>query len=401
MAIRTDFTIDWTASPRIIIVDAPAVEVTMQDLLDTLRDEESSVANISYPPIVAASGKEPLGGGTLVGLTVSLQNAVFGFEARPGPDWVVCNLSGGNLVSFDTDGVTTINPTYPTAFVSRDRTSSASATLQEQDALNYASYGNMVSVDPLSLITGTVYPAGNQEYPVNNLTDAVAIAAEKGFTTFGIRNSLTTAGEDISDMAMIGRSHINVVLTLETLADTSGLKISNFTIEGVMDGGNGIWDCIVHDIDYFNGHIHRSALAGTITLGGGSNSYLSDCSRELTSVQPIIDFNDTAEKLVMDSYNGSFEINNMTHASAVAMIGLARGQVVLNSVNCTAGSLNCMGIGLLVDENGTIIESGTWNGMTIINQLLNASTVQDANVVQVNSIEIDGVGTELNPWGPV
>lgn len=398
--IRSDFTIDWTTSPRVIIVDAPSVEVTMQDLLDTLRWEESLAINMAEAPIVSASGKEPLGGGTLVGITVALLNAQIGFEARSGPDWDICDLSGGNLVAFDTDGVTTISPLYPTAFVSIAKTSSSSATLQEQDALNYASYGNMVSIDPLSSNTGTFYPVGNQEYPVNNMTDAVLIAAEKGFTVFGIRNSLTTSGEDISDMALIGRSHIGVVLTLETLADTTGLKISNFTIEGIMDGGNGIWDSIIHDIGYFNGHIHRSALSGTITLGGGSNSYLSDCSRELTTVQPVIDFNNTAEKLVMDSYNGSIELHNMTNSGAVAMIGLARGQIVLDSANCTAGTLNCIGIGMLADENGTIIDSGTWNGMTIVNQLLNASTVQDANIVQVNGVDVDGAGTEGDPWGP-
>ena len=117
MAIRSDFSIDWEQSPRVIIVDAPSTECTMQDLLDTLRWEESSVENMDNKPIVNASGKEPLGGGTKVGLTVALQNAVIGFEARPGPDWVTCNLSGGNLVAFDTDGVTDISPIYPTAYV--------------------------------------------------------------------------------------------------------------------------------------------------------------------------------------------------------------------------------------------------------------------------------------------
>lgn len=85
MAVRSDFTIDWNVSPRVIIVGAPSVECTMQDLLDTLRWEESQEKAMVYSPIVSASGKEPIGGGTLVGITVSLLNAVIGFEARSGP----------------------------------------------------------------------------------------------------------------------------------------------------------------------------------------------------------------------------------------------------------------------------------------------------------------------------
>ena len=42
MAIRNDVTVDWSVYPRIITVLAPSTEITMQDMLDTLRELESS-----------------------------------------------------------------------------------------------------------------------------------------------------------------------------------------------------------------------------------------------------------------------------------------------------------------------------------------------------------------------
>ena len=42
MSFRADITIDWSLSPRIITVAAPSVEVSMQDLYDTLRTLEAS-----------------------------------------------------------------------------------------------------------------------------------------------------------------------------------------------------------------------------------------------------------------------------------------------------------------------------------------------------------------------
>jgi hypothetical protein len=134
MAIRTDFTIDWDVSPRVILIDAPSTEVSMQDLLDTLRTEECKASNMDNPPIVSAAGKEELGGGVQVGLTVTLLNAVLGFEARGGPTWVQCNASGGNLVSVDVNG-TPIPPIYPTMYTQVVITASSSATLQGLDTM--------------------------------------------------------------------------------------------------------------------------------------------------------------------------------------------------------------------------------------------------------------------------
>jgi len=82
MAIRNDVTIDWTTSPRIIEVDAPSTEFSIQDLVDTCRDNEDELINIDNPHLVNAAGKEDLGGGVTVGITASLQDAQVSFEAR-------------------------------------------------------------------------------------------------------------------------------------------------------------------------------------------------------------------------------------------------------------------------------------------------------------------------------
>ena len=111
MTIRDDITIDWSTSPREIWIAAPSTEITVQDLVDTVRDFEDKPENMCYDYIIDAAGKEPLGGTTYVGVTCSLQNAVVAFDARPGPDWVLCKISGGNLVAFARDSHFGQNPT--------------------------------------------------------------------------------------------------------------------------------------------------------------------------------------------------------------------------------------------------------------------------------------------------
>lgn len=129
MVVRNDITVDWFASPRIITVAAPSTDITIQDLLDTCRELEDDITNTVYDPLASAAGKENLGGGIRVGITLTLQNAVLAFEARLGPTYTQCRVSGGNLVALDVNG-DDISPIYPTAFTQVLTTASSSATLQ-------------------------------------------------------------------------------------------------------------------------------------------------------------------------------------------------------------------------------------------------------------------------------
>lgn len=133
MTIRTDVTIDWESSPRILLVAAPSVEITIQDLYDTCRYFEDTPDGFAYDFLIDAGGKEPLGGTDFVGITATLNNALVAFEARGGPSWVLCKLIGGNIVAIDSVG-DYVDPRLPTAYVSADRALSASPTISEVDS---------------------------------------------------------------------------------------------------------------------------------------------------------------------------------------------------------------------------------------------------------------------------
>jgi len=89
MAERSDITVDWGVSPRIITVAAPSVVVTIQDLHDTLNSNtlqagmsDDSLGNMDDDPIIASAGKESLGAGVQVGISSTLLDAQLAFEAR-------------------------------------------------------------------------------------------------------------------------------------------------------------------------------------------------------------------------------------------------------------------------------------------------------------------------------
>jgi hypothetical protein len=117
MALISTITIDWDASPRIVLVPPPLVSVTIQDLVDTIRFLEAE--NIQYPKIVDTAGKTFLYNDGFAdyftGIVVTLQNAQIAFGARPGPAYVQCQITAGDLVAVDTNNLP-ISPVAPTAF---------------------------------------------------------------------------------------------------------------------------------------------------------------------------------------------------------------------------------------------------------------------------------------------
>jgi hypothetical protein len=127
MAIRNDITIDWSVNPRIITIQAPSLVINLQDLYDTLRDKE--VMQMDEHSIVLGSGKESLGGGLFVGLTITLHDALLSFEARPGPTYEQCRVIGGNLVAQIEGGGYYDTPIFPTSFTQVVVSASSSATL--------------------------------------------------------------------------------------------------------------------------------------------------------------------------------------------------------------------------------------------------------------------------------
>jgi hypothetical protein len=118
----------------VVLVKSPDIEATVQEVVDAIRDFEDEPSNLDLDPILVASGKDPLGA-ISVGVTITLLNgAQVQFEARPGPGWVVCNLSGGNVVARVGDEASATQfPIKNSPFVNGFIAQSASATLLDGD----------------------------------------------------------------------------------------------------------------------------------------------------------------------------------------------------------------------------------------------------------------------------
>jgi hypothetical protein len=114
----------------IIEVPSPTTSVSVQTLINEIRDAEDELnPAMTYPKIADAFGKQDLGGGSLVGITLVLLNDWrLRFQARPGPDTVACIVTGGNLVAVSG------NPIAASAYTTVTIAQSSSPTIAVPDS---------------------------------------------------------------------------------------------------------------------------------------------------------------------------------------------------------------------------------------------------------------------------
>jgi len=103
MPIISEISVDYSVSPRRIVVASPVTELTVQDQHDSIRSIEDSPASMAQDRLIESAGKEDLGGGTLVGITSQLQNAQIEFEDRTTP------ASVGTATSVDATGTVLVD----------------------------------------------------------------------------------------------------------------------------------------------------------------------------------------------------------------------------------------------------------------------------------------------------
>lgn len=186
--------VSFNKSTKIITVLDPATTITIQDLHDEIRLYEELTNNLEISQIANASGKQDLGGGVRVGITLELINDWrLAFEERAGPDTALCTVSGGNLVATNSYGNTAI---YPTAYTQVIISQSSSATISDTTSTTTATTNIMYMLESMRTgghaTVGSIYywdPTGGDDNN-NGTTPATAVA------TFSQAQSLATAGNN-------------------------------------------------------------------------------------------------------------------------------------------------------------------------------------------------------------
>ena len=369
MAITVNWATKVISVPKAdtTLIQASPTEIRQLDLNTfrlTLKDLEDGEEGIVYLDTHRHVAPITVGGVELARVVEIINDYTVTFEDGQ----YAVNLAGANSNVGDRVNVNQVSVR-----------SANSAGLVTSQAIEFGEYEGRVTIDTGNLtgtaVAGSIYPTGTLRQPSDNVHDALVIAAARGFTTMYFLGDLTLdTGHDADGLILLGTSHIQSTLTVNSGASVMNSVFQDCKVLGTLDGNNQLNDCIVGDLTYFSGHIHTCGLNGTVTLSGAEASVLSDCKTIDPNSPPTIDMGGSGQDLSMPNYSGLLTIENMSNG--YAGVGLLGGQVILDST-VTGGTVFVAGVGMLVDEAGDRIDSGTWNGATIIN-----TTVSTVEIVE-------------------
>ncbi len=277
-----------------------------------------------------------------------------------------------------------------------------STGLQDLSTLLASAYGGKVVVNINRGQPGTGVPIGTLSTPSNNTEDAITICTTNGIGSLFFQSDVILA-ENLSRLRVIGESHVLTHIEVAYDAICGHTVFDNIDIEGILDGDSEIVNCVVRDIVYFNGHIHHSALAGRIILGGNKPAKITECSMLEFGSPVIIDCGGSGQDAVIDRYNGGITIDNLTGANSIGL-GMGGGMVTINDT-CTAGTIIIQGNFELTDNSGdgctviineklivqndilTIAETVWLNGTRELTQSIFNSNIIEVNGILVNNID--------------
>ena len=286
------------------------------------------------------------------------------------------NVSGGNDVAID-DLEAELGPILPTVFTQVVRTASASATTANIVALEHSTFGGGVTVDIAGGTAGTAFPAGTLLQPVNNMTDALAIAITNGLNKFFVRGDLTLndASLNLREFMFFGQSAQSSLITVDTLADIEDCEFSVCTLTGVLDGGNTVRDAVVEDVSFFNGFLFQTKVLGTLTLGGSTAAVLDFCFGG-AGATTIFDMGGSGSSLNLANFSGEVQIINKTGTDKLD-VKMAAGSVELAaSVVATAGDV-------VISGTAGLVNNATDPANVDATNLLSPATIAEATLESV------------------
>ncbi|OGM14293.1 hypothetical protein A3A76_00170 [Candidatus Woesebacteria bacterium RIFCSPLOWO2_01_FULL_39_23] len=273
-------TISFLKYDRVILVENPVegTEVTCQELINAIRDYEDELSFMDYGHIANAYGKQPLGGGSFVGITLELiNNWRIQFESPGAPPTITVYVRGGNLVAVNSYSNNPIKPSdYVTVIIAQ---SSSPTIITPPEDLNmlylieslrgrHATLGSIFYWDPVG---------GNDANDGTQPGDAVQ--------TFAMAQTLCTAGNNDIIFALATDSLGITTVTNESLNITvPTLKLRGpgyaFQLKPATSGSDVInVTANAHGIEISGFYIEPAAGGSDngITINDADNILIKDC----------------------------------------------------------------------------------------------------------------------------
>jgi hypothetical protein len=262
------------------------------------------------------------------------------------------------------------------------------AGLISNAAIEYASFEGAIHVNLSSPYSGTVFPIGTPQQPVNNWHDAYLLAFVRGIKKLHIHGfaMLDTDELDFSGFHFYGEAKTNSILFVTEKALVTGCSFFKLYFMGFVSGFTTIVNCRVENVSGLCGCIEQCVLNGSYLVLSGDTIFVRCSSGNPQDGIPVVDLNGSGNSLIVKGHSGSLELKNKT-GNEIIELDLDSGHIRIDE-SVVNGVVVVRGIGSIDDHSV--------NTMVITEDLINLPgigfSVWDTNIVNTTAGQ-----TLLNP----
>ena len=269
-----------------------------------------------------------------------------------------------------------------------------------------SSYQNIVYCSILGT-TGTSYPCGTPDYPVDKISDALIICSLYNIDKIHINGTIVIDGENVTNKTFIADRSLGNTLIISDMVNTGDCYFTDLTVSGSLKGAVRFTNCVLGAITGYDGGSKNCLLTSSINVVGNGANYFTDCDTYITDDTAYKSINVGDKLLNIIRCRGNYEITNKTGLSTTE-IDLVGGNIKVTN-SCVAGKISIYGISELVDESSvgctvsnyglsnTLIASEVWN-VKLADHLLSGTTGRALSTASSGGVDIqllvDGIWNE-------
>jgi len=237
-------------------------------------------------------------------------------------------------------------------------------------------YNDTVTIDTVNGTSGTTFPTGSEENPVDNLADALTICNEHNFKTIHIHGAAIINGEDVTGITFSADRSLGNSVTINSMFNTGACYFTDLTVSGTLSGSVRFTTCVLGRLTSFDGGAKNCLLTGDIDLTGTNANYFTECDTYMVD--------DTYKTISVGTSNlnlikcrGAWEIADLTGIQQIACDLNGHFHI---ADTCVSGLVAAAGNMRLRDDSGA--------GCTVIDGSLNVSKIGEGVWADPNGLSV-------------
>ena len=202
-------------------------------------------------------------------------------------------------------------------------------------------------------LSGTSYPNGTANSPVNNLSDALSIASANDSGTIKVvfTGAALSVSTDLVAVKFIGRNYYDAIISL---SGDGRVVCERCCLTGTSSTDNSeAYDCVIYLLVGLGGDIYNSQIALENTVLALATLY--NCRAAIWGAAPSVSI--AGATFTAYNWSGDLTIKNGNGSTAVYMT-IQGGTITIDS-SCTGGTYNFSGVGTVINNGGV--------GLTVVN----------------------------------